>query len=127
MNQVTLADLGDTGLGDITVSEGTLQFEAGSTMGNSANSVTVASGATLGFENSTVIHNKVTFLNGGILDNKRSWDLAAVPPAAMPLTYGAADHLDHAGRRHDEHHPQYPMPPRTRRSSSPASCRVRAI
>lgn len=47
-NEIWLANLGTTQLRNITISEGTLGFQGTTTMGNAANTISVAAGCTLG-------------------------------------------------------------------------------
>jgi len=47
-NEIWLANLGPTQLRNVTISEGTLGFQGSTTMGNSANTISVAAGCTLG-------------------------------------------------------------------------------
>src|SRR6185369_11094151 len=67
VNQVTLAQLAtvDAALADIDIQQGTLEFSGlTSSMGNSARTNTVETGATLSFANSTVVWNKNFVFNG---------------------------------------------------------------
>lgn len=66
-NEVSLVGLGDTDLGDIAINAGTLRFEGSSTVGRAANTITVASGASLDFWGATGPHAKNITLNGGRL------------------------------------------------------------
>jgi autotransporter-associated beta strand protein len=66
-NQVSFVGTNvDAALGNITVNAGMLSFQTGtSSMGDATKSVTVASGATLGFYNTVAPMTKVATLNGG--------------------------------------------------------------
>ena len=64
-NTVNFVDAGNTGFGDINVNAGMFQLQGNSTAGQPANTLTVASGATLGFYVSTVTISKALALNGG--------------------------------------------------------------
>ena len=68
-NQISLVGANvDAALGNITINQGILSFETSTTsMGNSTKTVTVASGATLGFFNTTTVMNKFCTLNGGTI------------------------------------------------------------
>src|SRR5439155_330941 len=65
-NEIWLADLGATGLGDINVNQGLLMFQGTTTMGDATKTVTVASNANLGVwitDNNSV--SKKLVMNGG--------------------------------------------------------------
>jgi autotransporter-associated beta strand protein len=69
-NEVWIVDAGPTGLGNITVSEGTLGIQGSTTLGNAANSVIVSSGASLGFwGNGTNILSKVLSMSSARVFN----------------------------------------------------------
>jgi autotransporter-associated beta strand protein len=56
----------DAALANITISQGTLAFQTGTnSMGDATKAVTIASGATLGFYNTTAAMSKVASLSGG--------------------------------------------------------------
>jgi autotransporter-associated beta strand protein len=67
-NEVWLVGLGDTGLGDITINQGVLGIETTTTMGIPSSTLTINSGATLGFyanNNAATPLNKVMVMNSG--------------------------------------------------------------
>jgi autotransporter-associated beta strand protein len=68
-NQVSLVGASvDAALGNIAINQGILSFQTGTTsMGDATKTVTVASGAALGFFNTTNVMNKLCTLNGGTL------------------------------------------------------------
>jgi fibronectin-binding autotransporter adhesin len=65
VNQVSLVDVGDSGLGDIDVQQGVLSVELSSGLGLPTGTVNVQSGATLLLWGSTVAQDKKFALNGG--------------------------------------------------------------
>ena len=68
-NQVSLVGAAvDAALGNISINQGILAFQTStSSMGNPASTVTVASGATVGFFSTTSVMNKLCTLNGGTI------------------------------------------------------------
>jgi autotransporter-associated beta strand protein len=64
-NQFSLVSLGDTGLGDVQVRQGTLSVEGTTGLGLPSGTVSVEAGATLMFWGSTPVHDKKLALNGG--------------------------------------------------------------
>ncbi|MCC6126596.1 MAG: autotransporter-associated beta strand repeat-containing protein [Pirellulales bacterium] len=93
-NEIDLMDLGETNLGDIHVNAGRLYVQAGTTLGNNANQITLANGAWLGFWLTTVAHAKPISIDatGGRID---TWGgastLTSTIAAAGALTVSAAD------------------------------------
>ena len=69
-NTVYLVDLGNTGLGSITISEGALGFQGNSTMGNPATTLSISSGAALGiFATGTNVLTKTLSMSTGEINN----------------------------------------------------------
>lgn len=69
-NNMSLKDLGETGLGDISLNSGLVYFEGNTTLGLPDRALNVAAGATFGFYNTgTNRLNKVLNLNGGSVSN----------------------------------------------------------
>ncbi len=68
-NQISFVGTGvDPALANITINQGILAFQTSvSSMGNPADAVTVASGAILGFYNTSAVMNKNCTLNGGTM------------------------------------------------------------
>lgn len=66
-NNIFLAHIGETHLGNIHITTGRVAVEGDTTLGNQAGTVTVALGAELGLEDSTVSHTKPIRLEGGTL------------------------------------------------------------
>ncbi|HET6409850.1 MAG TPA: autotransporter-associated beta strand repeat-containing protein, partial [Chthoniobacteraceae bacterium] len=66
-NNVFLANIGETQLGDIVITGARLAFEGNTTLGNQPGVLTVGSGAELGLEDSAVVHTKPIQLDGGII------------------------------------------------------------
>lgn len=70
LNDVWLANLGATGLGDIIVNQGLFGVEGTTTLGNATNTLTAAAGAKIGIANTDVnVLNKKWMLNGAILQS----------------------------------------------------------
>ncbi|PWU20961.1 MAG: hypothetical protein C5B50_02800 [Verrucomicrobia bacterium] len=64
---IWLHELGDIGVGDILISQGTLGFQYTIGMGNPANTVTVSPGATLGIWQTPALSKQVVLNNGATL------------------------------------------------------------
>ncbi len=74
-NEIWLANLGSTQLRNIIVNEGTLGFQGTTTMGNSVNTVTVNSGATLGINGTganALSKTTITFSNARLINTTGS-------------------------------------------------------
>jgi len=79
-NEIRLADLGNTGLGDITIAQGTLAIQDTTTLGNANSNLTVAAGATLALWNTdNNALNKRLILNGGNVRNEAGNNLFSGP------------------------------------------------
>ncbi len=67
-NTIFIVDVGATGLANIAINQGALGFQGTTTMGDAAKTVTVASGATLGFYNtgSNILYKNL-ILQGGMM------------------------------------------------------------
>ena len=78
-NFIGFIDLGETGLGDININEGTLSFEYTSTLGDPAKTATIRTGGTLMFWNNPNLNDKVLVLDGGSI-------FANAPAATPPVT-----------------------------------------
>ncbi len=95
-NQVWLVDLGNTGLGNINVTEGTLGIQDSTTLGNSASNLTVAAGASFSVWNSDVnVLNKKLVMNGGSFDSVSGDNIFSGPallnsPVTVSVTAGLA-------------------------------------
>lgn len=66
-NNIFLANIGETHLGNVVINTGRLAFEGDTTLGDQSGIITVAAGAELGFEDSIVTHAKPVQLNGGTI------------------------------------------------------------
>ena len=92
-NQVWLVDLGNTGLGSISVNQGTLGIQDSTTLGNSASNLTVAAGASLSLWNTDVnaLHKQLV-MNGGTLDSLAGDNIFSGPVllnSTMPVSVAA--------------------------------------
>lgn len=98
-NEIRLADLGDTGLGEITIAQGTLAIQDTTTLGNANSNLTVQAGATLALwntDNNTL--NKRLILNGGTVRNEAGNNLFSGPVTLNTnATYFVADALQITG------------------------------
>jgi autotransporter-associated beta strand protein len=64
-NIVSLANLGESNLGNLVINTGRIAFEGNTTFGSQPGTVLVASTGELGFESSTAVQTKAIQLNGG--------------------------------------------------------------
>lgn len=70
VNTIYLVDLGNTGLGNITISEGTLGVQGTTTLGNPANTLSIGSGRTLAISSTgTNVLAKIVSLSTGKISN----------------------------------------------------------
>lgn len=67
-NNIFLANIGETHLGEVVITTGRLAFEGDTTLGDQTGTITVASGAELGLEDSKVVHTKPIQVDGGTIN-----------------------------------------------------------
>ena len=66
-NAVIIDGAGNTGFGDINLTDGMIQIQGNTTLGNAANPITVGANGTFGFYGSSATINKTLAINGGRL------------------------------------------------------------
>jgi autotransporter-associated beta strand protein len=106
VNEIWLVDVGGTGLANITVNEGLLGIQGTTTLGNTANTITINSAGSLDFwGNGTNILSKIMTLSGGrivngsgsntfagpvTLSNSNNFEIASGTMLAMAGTMGGS-------------------------------------